>query len=330
MANEDNNLLASLFAGVADNRGPADLSQFENTISRNNLYRQASIPVLNTRFNTATWNPGTTLGVSFAQGFLGSALNALGARSEATQLAAANKVMPQLALDPLNTPVPEGVDDLAFEQLRAQKIQQKALREANIADSLQSSLGQRLIKYDPSTGSVSTLPGAESLAAQLFGRGEAKNPELEKQAIKEAMTKADLDQSLSYISDSFKRAKDLTGAKAAAYSVLGLPNQKGQELEGMGASITYQIDKTIKKELNGDVRKQFLTLAPKWYDSNDTLDVKEAAMKKLLKSLSEAPVLSNVTAPSDSTAPSSPTQNIPPGMKLQRNKTTGETRLVPQ
>ena len=171
MANEQNNLLASIFAsGATDLRGPADLSQFENTIARNNIYRQIAVPVVNTKFNTGTWNNGTTAGVSFAQAFLGSALNALGSRSEATQLAAANQVMPQLAVDPLNTPTPVGVDPQAFEELRAQKIQQKALRDAEVASSLQSSLGQKLIKYDPQTGGVSVIPGADNVAAQLFGK----------------------------------------------------------------------------------------------------------------------------------------------------------------
>ncbi len=107
----DKDILAALMGGMG---GGGDLGAFRNTIAQNDLWTQAAQPILGARFDTSTWSPGTTLGVSAGQAFLGALLGGLGQRSQAQQLEKVAQVLPALYENPGAVMAPEGVDREAF------------------------------------------------------------------------------------------------------------------------------------------------------------------------------------------------------------------------
>lgn len=119
---------------------------------------------------------------------------------------------------------------------------------------------------------------------------------------KDISTVANKEQSMSFIDEKYNQAKELNGTAGALISELGIPTYKGNALTALGDSVVVQVDKMIGRELNSDVRKRMLTLAPKSYDTDAEIERKKADMKELVSSLAAAtPALSSMTA----TAPAS-------------------------
>lgn len=149
----DNDVLAALFGGAGYggvNRGAdADLAAFDRTITLNDPWRLAAAPVFGAKFDTSTWNPMQTLGVTAGQAFLGTMLNALGQRSEAQQLEKVAQVLPQLYSNPSSVSVPEGVDPEAFGTLKLSALK-------NTADS-QAKLFADVFSKNPALA-VTTMP----------------------------------------------------------------------------------------------------------------------------------------------------------------------------
>ena len=119
--------LQSLFANQGVGSDPA-LNAFEKTLGQNDYWKMAAAPILGAKFDTSTWNPATTLGVTAAQSFIGSLLHGYGAQQEAAQMDAVSKVLPQLYADPQSVALPAGVDPEAFAGLRAAAAREQILR----------------------------------------------------------------------------------------------------------------------------------------------------------------------------------------------------------
>ena len=298
----DPNMLAAFLGGGGSNsRGYADLNDFQSTIQANDPYRMAAAPVLGAKFNTSTWSPMETLGVTAGQSFLGAALNALGSRNEASQLNSLAGVLPQLYSNPASVRVPVGVDAEAFGRLKASALKENAIKsndESKDLTKLKANLFADMFSRNPSIA-VSTMPDmAKKLdvsAPELLGSTDplANIPSrLQDTAIKEAERVGAKKASLDFIKQKFEQAKKLTGGMAALNSITGIPTDKGQELKALGDSIVLQIDSTQKREMNSDVRNRILALGPQWYDSPETLDRKSRDMMDLVNSLGEStPVL---------------------------------------
>jgi hypothetical protein len=129
-------------------------------------------------------------------------------------------------------------------------------------------------------GRTSTIPGLEGIPKQL-----------ESEAIKEKGTLASKKQALQFIEDKFKDAEKLVGLKAGLSSVgvpftdISVPSKEGEALIGLADSVITQIDKAVGREINSDVRKRMLNLAPKWNDSKKTVQDKSKELQKLVASL---------------------------------------------
>lgn len=130
---------------------------------------------------------------------------------------------------------------------------------------------------------------AKLAAKQKFDGGLPGIPKnLEGDVIKEAANQATKQQSLDFIDQRFEDAKKLVGGSAAVKSLTGIPTAKGNELEGLADSVIVQIDKALGREMNSDVRRRILSLAPKFYDSAAEIDKKKENLKALVSSLSPA------------------------------------------
>lgn len=130
-------LFQSILQGGGLNRGSgyADITDFQNTVRSNDLYRLASAPLLSAKFDTSSWSPAEALGVTFGSSFLGGLLNAFGSMREADQLESVAGVLPKLYADPLSVELPEGVDKEAFGRLKMSALRERGLRTERDTDS---------------------------------------------------------------------------------------------------------------------------------------------------------------------------------------------------
>lgn len=335
MASEDDLLLSLLGDNPTRTTGSADINALERTIRDNNYWRKAATPILGAKFDTSTWTPNQTLGTLSGQAFLGSILNAIGQRSEENQLDKVSQILPQLYANPASVGTPEGVDRTAFAGLKMDALSKKRQEDEDIRKAFAINYGASI---DPRSGKVGSLPGFDELFTESGGgRGrKGDSAAREKQILEEKKSVGDLEKSLSFIDDKFEQAKKITGKEGfqASLGSLGLPTPGANELTGIADSVIVQIDKALGREVNSDVRKRLLTLTPRWYDSDAEVDRKKQDLKELVYSLSQTtPLTGGLTedivrgqTESSNTMPSS----VPEGMKLQRNKRTGEIRMVPK
>ena len=131
----DIDALMALLGGSGSN--VSDIGTFQNQIAQNDLWKVAAAPVMQAKFNTSTWSPMQSFGVSAGQAFLGSLLNEIGNQSESRQLEKVASILPQLYSDPLSVQAPEGVDPRAFASLK--------LNTATRQDSSKSTQLQKLL-----------------------------------------------------------------------------------------------------------------------------------------------------------------------------------------
>lgn len=122
--------------------GDPALNAFANTLVDNNLYKLAASPLLSAKFDTTTWKPATTLGVTAGQAFLGAMLQGLGQNWEAEQLNKASAILPQMMENPASVAMPEGISSAAFEKMRLAATREKVLRDAESASVAQKLFGQ--------------------------------------------------------------------------------------------------------------------------------------------------------------------------------------------
>lgn len=137
-----NAILSSQNQGIGSD--PA-LNAFQRTVSANDYWKTAAVPLLSARFDTSTWSPGTTLGVSAVQGFLGSLLSGIGNQKEAQQMQLATSVLPALYANP-NAVANPGIDAEAFEGLKLSAARENVLRQVKRDESTQALLNELLTR----------------------------------------------------------------------------------------------------------------------------------------------------------------------------------------
>jgi hypothetical protein len=180
MADSDYATLQAMFGGLNQGASVEDITGFQNTIAANNIYRQIAKPVLGAQFNTSTWTPNQTIAATAAQAFLGSALNALGQRSESNQLESLAAALPSLYANPLGTPVPEGVDPMAFNTVRAQTLargtaQNQVANQSAILDMFKANVDAKAAAESAKNAAKGKIEGENE--AWGTTAGGAENPE---------------------------------------------------------------------------------------------------------------------------------------------------------
>lgn len=150
--------------------------------------------------------------------------------------------------------------------------------------------------------------------------------------------KASVEESLDYVDKVIEEAKKANdagkGALGAVTGMIGLPTAQKQTLDGIGWTMVGQLDKIQGRETNSDVRAGYVKqYGPQWYDTDEEIERKGKAWKEFLKSAAKStPALESLGVTTSTKPPSvsEPVPNVPPGYKLQRNRMTGETRIVKQ
>lgn len=331
----DSSLYADLFGATSSGADAADIDAFKKTVSGNDYYRMAAAPIYGAKFNTSTWSPGETFATSLAQAFLGSALNAYGAHDEAQQLQAVAKVLPQLYSDPLNTAAPEGVDPEAFQGLKVSALTKKAVQDAAMkSDLFKAVFGSKLgtdaaIEQEKAIAPIRLENAIKEKEAELNllkqqygGLGDIANlPQgLQDDALKQVSQKEQTSKILSSVDALFDKAKQTSSLSAALPATTA-----ANDMAGIGVALTNAIQSIQGREINEPFRKQLEQALPDWNDTKDQIDAKRKIFKDMLATISPSTPLAVASNEVSQTAPT-----VPPGMKLQKNKITGETRLVPQ
>jgi hypothetical protein len=170
----DKDTIAALMGGLSSGGGVSELATLRNTIAQNDMWRQAAAPILGARFDTSTWSPGTTVGVTAGQAFLGALLNGIGQRSEAAQLEKVAQVLPALYEDPGSVVVPDGVDREAFGIL---KLGQMAKDEARTVAMQQDQMKRALDVLDAGRTEEAKTTGELKAKGEYYKQSGSEDPE---------------------------------------------------------------------------------------------------------------------------------------------------------
>lgn len=253
MADEDI-LQAFLSGGGGSTKSPyADLGQFENTLSANNIYSQIAAPIVGAKFNTATWSPSQIGLTAAGQAFLGTVLGKLAEADKANQLSKAANSLNALYADPLNTATPDGVDPQAYNELRLSAVQANRLKQEKKTeedDALKRQLKLNILARRPDLmpadmqselGIGGGASDAWGKAMQLAGGDETLARELYRQASPTLRTSPDSPLE-KYIAD--QRQKFNESKAVADYSYI---RDKAESLIELAAQNDAAMDPAITK-----------------------------------------------------------------------------------
>jgi len=334
MAGED---LSAIYASLGLGNPTAtanDLSSFQSNVLATDPWNIAAKSLGSFQPNMSTWSPTTQIATSFGKNFLAGLMGQYARNDAAEQLKTVASLMPQLRSDPLNVAFPENVDSSAAETLRSnmvlKNLEAKAAGASDnqglLRDMLKTVIGEKA-KTDPE-GALSSLAkyqqtgDVKSILSSTSG-ALASTPEVKKEQTTDAIRK----QTLDFVSEKYNQAKSLTGGEAAwgkLTGLFGVPNDKAAALESLGDTIVLQADKAIDKELNTDVRNRLLSLAPKWFDTPDTIARKEADAKALVSSLFDpTPALDKAGLSTKLEAPTAPKQTYKASELIAQGYTKG-------
>jgi hypothetical protein len=134
-------------ASLAALLGGDDLVAFEQRLRADNLLSQIAPAIGAVKFDRSTWSPGESFGTSLAQAFLSGAMGRIGSNQVGEQVGKVAEILPSLYADPLRAARPEGVDESAFNQLKAvsavKQLQNRQLRAQKVEDLMYSLFGDR-------------------------------------------------------------------------------------------------------------------------------------------------------------------------------------------
>lgn len=348
---------------------PADLAGFNNQVVQSDPFGIAGNSLAswqpNYSYMDATESGLTSFGKAFAQGLLQNYAQ----NNASKQLSSVINVLPQLSSDPLGTATPEGVDSSPFNLIRGSaylnKVKRdetvKATQKATLAD-LFKSVGIEGIKsgtMDPKSAVdlVTTGKLPETGVVDPLANPNSPNYKVNQDLFKIEQTYTDklltgaepqrvmaMNRASTNILDAIKKNNPLAASTAIfEYAKLQDPAGTIREADEMRVSdpggplgALAQIHNQITGEgkLTPDAKKAMRELVPMLQENTFTqynqlrdsyLDAAKqyGANPERIKYIKPTDLSSYLTEAATE-------QQIPPGMKLQRNKTTGETRIVPQ
>jgi len=160
----------------------------------------------------------------------------------------------------------------------------------------------------------------EFLAAQVDAERQKSGVDLSQKATEKQAANL---QALEFSAKQFEDAKNLSSIAAMFPGTTS-----ANEMAGIQTNLRTKLQQMLGREMNGPEQAKLMEALPDWNDSKAQIDSKKTKFLELVSSLSP-PSVGATLAPT-LTVPDAAPQSVPPGMKLQRNKLTGETRLVPQ
>lgn len=275
--------LASLLGGGSTGADVADLGAFQQSIAQNDIYSQLAQPIFQAQFNKSTWTPQQAGITNAIQAFTGTLLSQLGKNQQAAQVAAVNDILPQLYADPASVALPEGVDPLAFGQLRSKALARtERARASQMAKYAEDLWGLKLKGKEAEMTAAGKIKGEN----EAYGiQGQALNPNDPRIAIADKFRTELLgNKDIASFTDVRDRMKVLQKAALDPSSVADLdfyigiakildPGSVVRESEGQkiidSTSIPQSILGQLNKAINGGAavpRQELYALAQRHYD----------------------------------------------------------------
>lgn len=150
-------------------------------------------------------------------------------------------------------------------------------------------------------------------------------PGMQDDALRQQTAASENIKAQDFIDQQFDQAKQIRSLEAMIPGTTGANNMKGIQI-----ALTNALQKVVGRELNEGTRQQLLGALPDWNDTEGQIEEKKVRFKGIIDAISPATPLIGSAGGSIAESTAASTPEVPPGMKLQRNRITGETRLVPQ
>lgn len=239
---------------------------------------------------------GSNIGISVGSSLLAALLSGVAKNQADKENAAFAPVLNNfLAADP-TTRATMAAREPKFQSLANLLTAQELTRKADVQDAVAKEGALLPMRQDNSVFEANLDLLKEKTKREMFGSPNilgVGSPDLisglpqglQNKAYEEAQTQANKLASFDFIDRKFEEAKNLTGGKSALTSMVGVPTTEGNALKGIQDSLVFQLDKTLGREINSDVRARLLSLTPQWYDDPKTIDVKKEMMKQAIRSL---------------------------------------------
>lgn len=215
---------------------------------------------------------------------------------------------------------PEGMDRSIFE---------KAESMANIFDlNAQEEERRGKLATAQAVDQAKQLAQAErEIAVQRYGPMGLLPPGLQDNVMAQTATAQENRNVELFIDEQFEKAKTIPSLQALAPG-----STAANEMNGIAITLTTALQKALGREMNAKEQERLQGAVPDWNDTADQIELKKQRFKDLMQTISKSTPLA-IQDPRDNRIDlggQSSVGEIPPGMKLQRNARTGETRLVPQ
>lgn len=346
----------------ADIYGLGDLGAFNQSVVQNDPYGIAGRSLAAWQPDVSTWSPTATGLTAFTKSFMSGLLGNVAKNNAASALNSVIGVLPQLRSDPMSVATPEGVPADAFATLKGNQVlrnyaaaeQKKAtleelMQKVGIAGLTKKAevlgenagydaLGQGGLNPDSPAAKNAAAIKAEEDAARNEILTATKYPAVNKfnttsTALAQLKNIKDLDTASSDIpfatlfigglDGSVVREGEYARVQGANPFLDKFRNQLEGALNGtstLGVDIKKQMYSELQKTQKGLFAEALLQTAPRIA----TATQRGANAKNIL------PFDPNMQFEEPATITGAATSEVPPGMKLQRNRLTGETRLVPQ
>lgn len=324
--------LAALLSGSygGSSRIPADLDQYQRTVSANDIFRLAANNIGSYKVDNSTWSPGKRIAASAAQAFISSLLGSYAQDQEARQIEAVNRVLPQLYSNPESVSAPDGTDRQAFEQLRQGAIRNNAaleMQKQQQDEAMKQRLMLEVFSRDPELGKqylaqkdpdIATLIESRTVESPTIQQDtnlisslpkDLRDDVLKEQGILDSKSLAE-----NYIKDQFDKAKKISSFSTLpnTLSLGAIPTYGSDDLAALGPSLIKQLDQATGRETNSDQVKMLLAKTPKWYDSKDRIEEKKREFLDLYNSFSKPTPLMNSLGLNQSTMSVSPSTQLSP------------------
>lgn len=234
-----------IFSGLGDE----DLKVFSSDIIENDPWRIGASGLGSIRFDRTGWSPAQSATTAFLQGLLAGGMGQYAREQEAAQVRKVSALLPYLSQMPDAVSAPEGVDQAAFETLKATAKVKAAQRSALLGELFGQqvqkagleALGERVKTRNEIQKDLITSPwklqmlqkSSPSVLASIFGEQAGESPGAMKPASDAAAEiaeepkkagpnllqpgrKSTHDKFKDYFQDSLMAGVDPTGARAEA------------------------------------------------------------------------------------------------------------------
>jgi hypothetical protein len=231
-----------------------------------------------------------------------------------------------------DAPRPEGMSPSVFAKMQntgslfalseqLEQAKEKRQLEAQTAEAITKAKALAPIELENDLAKQKAL-----LELQRAGGLGGLPPALQDDYLKQTAIAQQTNKAASAIDDYFEKAKQIK-----SYAAMVPGTTSANDMQGIQTGLTNMLQAVQGREMNDSARKSLQATLPDWNDTADQIENKKLLFKQMMTAIAPStPLVPGAVQMPSSNAVDPSSGQIPPGMKIQRNKATGQTRLVPQ